>query len=81
MFLISLHIITGPGIVQVVWLGLGRALFCTAGAMISLHLIDFHSMGKREGEIWLETAKMELKIYKWLEAVTLVSAMHAGFLK
>ena len=35
--------------------------------MISLHLVDFHSMGKREGEIWLEKGKMELQMYRWLE--------------
>lgn len=81
VFLISLRIIAGPGIVQVVWLGQERQLFCTAGATVSLHLNDFHSMGKRDGEIWLKIAKMELQMYRWLEAVTLVSASHPVFLK
>lgn len=71
MVLISLHIVAGPGMVEAVWLRRERALFCITKAMI-LYLFDFHSIKKREGEIWIEMAKMGLQKYRWLVVVTLI---------
>lgn len=60
VFLTSLHIIAVPRIIQVMWLPLEKAILCTSGTVLSLHLINFYITEKREGEIWLETANMEI---------------------